>query len=180
MELGVSARHSQWVGRYAKGMTVLGVCIMLGGVLCVAMSMRWLWTSPPGAEGYGWSMSWVELWVGLYTGVKWCVAGFLALALSQLLVYMVGPDLKPGWFLRKASGALFFLAGLSMIGQLVLTVSYLSWGSMYLEGASWATKWIAAVIWPLLASLGTALFYAALGFTLRRVLMVIEESKAVV
>jgi len=119
---------------------------------------------------------WYAVWDALFGCVNFCVFGLLTIALSQLLVYVIGPGLKPGRILRKASVVLLFMAGLSIVSRVGLVV-IISTTMLDLYGEA---KWIWPIGWNLAYGIGGALLYTTLAFTLRRVLPVIEESKGVV
>ena len=166
-----------WVTRYARGITILGVMIALGGVAYFVM-MAYGLSNLSSRSG---ALFWMFFWGTLFGSVRLFVIGFLTIAISQLLVYTIGPSVTPGRVLRMASGLLFLMAGLSIAGATAQVVSiYMAMSDpSYIHG-SWFTERIWNGAWPLLSGLGAALFCVALGFTLRRVLPVIEESKGVV
>ena len=178
--------NDHWIARYAKGITILGILIIVGGVgYEVVVAWYMLSTFFAGVpNGVG-----MERWaIGAYVvkGVMLCVLGFLVIAMSQLLVYMIGSGQKPGRILRKASWGLFLMAGLS-IGGAIFSVLFSQAHMTLAEQSSrdgftfsWFHRWIVVGTWPLLSGCCKALVYLALGLVLRRALPVIEESKAVV
>jgi len=169
-----AVRKGHWVTRYAIGITILGVLIMLGG----AVNGGWTFYTLYRIDELPLSV----LWGHLLVGAKVCLTGLLAIALAQLLVYTLGSSLKPGWILRKTSWVLFLMAGLSVftpvlgIWQIRETLSR----TPILANMSWFNEWIVLVSWPMLYGISGSLLFIALALTLRRVLSVIEESKSVV
>jgi len=177
MEMPASVTKGHWVTRYARGITVLGVLMILGGAARWGAVIHQLFDHRIVDATF-----WMIFWFNSFDSAKWCVIGFLTMALSQLLVYVMGSGSKPGWILRKANGGLFIAASLSIGTAAVHFVSLHM--SMSHNVSYFAGDWLVAMATngaaPLLSGLSEALLYVTLGFTLRRVLPVIEESKGVV
>ena len=177
MELAQTARRDHWITRYAKGITILGILIILGGVIYGGLIVYYMFIENPGGT------DWATKSMILASDVRVCVAGFLVIALSEMLVFTIGSRQKPGWILRRANWGLFLMAGLSGVGMVLSIVSsQLQLRTVNPELAE-AISWFHILYSTgsiLLATISTMLIFITLGLVLRRVLPVIEESKAVV
>jgi len=179
MEFTPSAEKNHWVPRYAKVITILGVLTMLWGAFTSWQIVR------SALGGAYWMQQPWDVWIFLIGDVRVILFGFLMVGASRLLEYTIGTRQSPGWVLQKTSLALFILA-VTSLGDM-----FLGFVQMYYvlqsqnasaHSGEVVTWWMAflAGIRPLLRGIGGAFMFMAFGFTLRRVLPVIEESKGVV
>lgn len=161
-----SARNGLWVARYAKGITALGVIVMICGL---AWGVNWTVVcfiiKPMPISGWATASELVSA-----TGI--ILTGLLALGLANLLTYVLGVSRRPGWILRHADKGLYLLAVLRPLTQVFVALNIAQSAST----RSWYLQ-------PLLNgvhSITGALILVALGLVLRRVLPVIAESRTLV
>ena len=175
--------RKHWVARYAKGITVLGILVILGGVVWMGCTVYNHFYPPRSSTAL--PNEWLLGLALLVDSAVVCLMGFLVIALSELLMYTIGDRQKPGWFLRNGVRGLFLMAGLMIVGpvsHMLLFIPYFL--ERKAEGGmvdnAWFMIWGQFLAWPLLALISKVCICVTLGLTLRRVLPVIEESKAVV
>jgi hypothetical protein len=162
MESASAYQKTRWVGRYAKGITALGVLTILGGLLyggIGACEFVHKWRQVPG------SVAGMVI-IGTF---HMCIVGLLVIGLADLLAYAIGGRQRAGWILRNASKGLFLLAG-----------SVIASGACQLSPmlrAHWTFLQLTVVV---LSTVMSALTSVALAFTVSRVLPVIDEYKTVI
>jgi len=102
-------------------------------------------------------------------------------AMAKLLAYMIDAQPKPGRLLRNAGRGLLLLAALWMM-KAAFDISYLLSRFAEIDPVQFSAWTIflqfwAPMIWSLLSGICVALIFLALGLALKRVLIVMEESK---
>lgn len=119
-------------------------------------------------------------WSLMLTAVRLCeslIFAFLSLGLAQLLAYLLDDSRQLGWLLRYAHFGLIAWAGLGLI-SIIMSICFQLSVQDKVALSSLAQYW-----WILLASitwLAQALILVVIALVLRRVLPIIEESRAVV
>ena len=158
----------QWVERYAKGLTVLGV---LGIIITIPYG---------GISIKEWSGRWHQLgWAGpmmFFRLVSMCLVAFLAISLASFLRYVLGTRRQQGWILRSTEKVLYIIAGLQLLESVFFVlrsashfVPRMGWGGLAI---SLAGHMVLEII--------IALMWVALGLVLRRVMPIIDESRTLV
>jgi len=159
------ARNSLWVARYAKGITALGVFVLICG-----LAFGWIATAEwfiKQSKPSGWVIA--SAFVGT---AAISLTGLLALGLANLLAYVLGVSRRPGWILRHADRGLYLLAVLRLLG--------LVFGALHRAQVGAIHNWFGQLLLPGVSSITGALVLVALGLVLHRVLPVIAESRTLV
>lgn len=169
---GSSLRNGQWVGRYAKGLIVIGILVL---VVSIASGKLYF--------DFYQSFAGCGLWWGykvasLIKIISSCLTGFLAISLASFLSYALGTRQQPGSVLRFTEPVLYVLAGLGLA-----TFALNLWNTIQMyqnTAARYDLTWMVADIGSTLTNVAGSLIFVALGLVLRRVLPIIEESRTLV
>jgi hypothetical protein len=162
METAKFGRNGLWVARYARGITIFGVLVVIGGLAYGGgVALAYL-TKPSGSVPP----------MGITDSVGVCVTGLLALAFANLLTYVLGGGQKPSWIARHADKGLYLLAGLRILNAGLLAL-YIPWPRAL-------PFWFLGLMVSSLRTISDALILVALGLVVRRALPVIEESRTLI
>ena len=176
-----SGRNRLWLTRYAKVISVLGAIGLIGGIVYGAIGAselpgRGAFVLPGKTEPDG-VLHGLHLASVLLVAAAFSFKAFLALALANLLTYIIGARQHPSWILRHADKALYLLAACRVSGHVVSTYF---WAIMILPQAHahWSTFPLASM--GAISTVTDAIILVALGLVLRRSLPIIEESRTLV
>ncbi len=119
----------------------------------------------------------LRLWLGammLWRLLSLVLGGLLALALAELITYVMEGEGAPKWILRHADKVLFVYAAFSTVVYVSLAASTIS------HESRWRSSEIISVAFMLLHAIATPLILAGIGIALRKILPIIRESKTLV
>ena len=119
----------------------------------------------------------LRFWLGamtLWRLLSLVLGGLLALALAELITYVMEGEGAPKWILQHADKVLFVYAAFSTVVRVCLAASTIS------HGSRWRSSEIISVAFMLLHAIATPLILVGIGIALRKILPIIQESKTLV
>ncbi len=116
-------------------------------------------------------------WLGammLWRLLSLVLSGILALALSDLIMYVMEGEGEPKWLLRHADKVLFAYAAFTVVVYVSLAANTFS------HGSRWRSSEVISVAFMLLHAVATPPILVGIGIALRKILPILQESKTLV
>ena len=175
-----SVRNRLWLTRYARVISILGVIGLIGGIVYGAIGAfelpgRHAFVLPGRTDPDG-VLHRLVLAVVLLAAATFSLTGLLALALANLLTYIVGARQHPSWVLRHADKALYLLAACRVSSYVVGT----SIRAIMVSSSAFRSRQLPPASMGAISAVTAAIILVALGLVLRRSLPIIAESRTLV
>ena len=169
-------KNRQLLRFYCLAARIFGWVLICGGTIWFLLFVLVTLAVSDAAGTTGWPYTSENF---LYASVsfifEFVLPGFIALLVAQLIRYMLENEYTPGWILRYGDKVLYVYAAL-LIGHNILTY-YILHVVLFEKNSPGRLLLVQPLVVPLAAKV---LILVGLGQILRRILLVIEESKTLV
>ncbi|MFZ2146609.1 MAG: hypothetical protein WAV28_05255 [Sedimentisphaerales bacterium] len=161
---------------YCIAARIFGWVLICGGTIWFLLFVLVTLAVSDAAGTIGWPYT-TENFIYSFTSFvfEFVLPGLIALLVAQLVRYMLENEYMPGWILRYGDKVLYVYAAL-LIGQNVL-IYYVLHVVVFEKNSPGRLLLVQPLVVPLTAKI---LILVGLGQILRRILLVIEESKTLV
>ena len=169
-------KNSRLLRIYCVVAKVVGWFLLLAGTLWLAYAIWGIYTINAGQIRTAQQRQSIEVttYLSLTHAFDFVILGLLAFSISQLLVYIIRPEVKAGLMLRLADKLCYIYVVVSIVSAFVTAFT----NSKLLEASQcYRMLFIAPLLSPLPAKI---ILLIGAGMIIRRLLPVIDESKTLV